>query len=214
MFKINIITQLLAFFVFAIALNILNLKVLFVVAVFFMFALMFVPSHQFYRLAKRLKWFYLVMFVIFALNTPGEHVNGWPFTLSPTYEGLRAGLMQLLRISVMLAALSMFLASNSKQQLISGFYFLMSPLKWLGLDVERFAARLWLTLHYVEVQQKTPKNQHIFTNLGQSLSAIFTETQFNDVAITLEAPVFTWLDYVLISLVLTILVQILFKVVV
>ena len=182
-----------------------------------MFVLVFVPNHQFYRLVKRLKWFYLVMFVIFALNTPGEHLNGWPLTLSPTYEGLRAGLMQLLRISVMLAALSMLLASNSKQQLISGFYFLMSPLKWLGLDVERFAARLWLTLHYVELQQKaqqkTPKNPHIFTNLGQSLSAIFTETQFDDVTITLEAPVFTWMDYALIALILIVAGQILFKVV-
>ena len=202
-----------AFFVFAIALNLLNLKILVVTAIVLFTLLSLVKNHQFFRLTKRLKWFYLVMFVIFALNTPGEHVRNWPFSLSPTYEGLRAGLMQLLRITVMLAALSMLLASNTKQQLISGFYFLLSPLKWLGLDVERFAARLWLTLHYVELQQQAPKNAHIFNNLSQSLSSIFTETQFDDVAITLEKPVFMWMDYALMALMLALLAQILFKVV-
>lgn len=212
--KINTITQLLAFFVFAIALNLLNLKTLFLVASYLFLALVWVKSHQFYRLIKRLKWFYLVMFLIFALNTPGEHIAGWPFDLSPTYEGLLAGSTQLIRITVMLAALSLLLVSNTKQQLISGFYFLLSPLKWLGLDVERFAARLWLTLHYVELQQQAPKNPHIFTNLGQSLSAIFTETQHADVEITLEKPQFSWLDYGLIAFMLAVLGQVLFKVVV
>ena len=210
--KVNIITQLMLFFVFAIALNLLKLKVLLVITPLLLLALILVKNQQFYRLSKRLKWFYLVLFLIFAFNTPGEHMLGWPFSISPTYEGIRAGFEQLLRISTMLVALSILLASNTRQQLISGFYFLLSPLKCLGLDVERFAARLWLTLHYVELQQQVPKKPHIFSNLGQNLTNIFTEAQHEDITITLEKPQFTWLDMVLLVLMLIVSIQVIFKV--
>lgn len=212
MLKINIITQLTAFFLFAITLNMLNVKMLSFIFAVSLLVLIWVKSHQFYRLTKRLKWFYMVMFAIFAFNTPGEHVSGWPFSLSPTYEGVREGLMQLLRINVMLAALSVLLASNSRQRLISGFYFILSPLKRLGLDVERFAARLWLTLHYVEAQQQASISTPVFSNLGDRLANIFTDVQHDDVTIVLEKPIFTWLDKGLIVLMLVIVAQILFRV--
>ena len=210
--KINIITQLATFFVFAIALNMLNLKASSLIFVALLLALSFVKNHQFYRFTRRLRWFYLVMFVIFALNTPGEHLAGWPFSISPTYEGLRAGLAQLLSISMMLAALSVLLSTNSRQQLISGFYFLLSPLKCLDLDVERFAGRLWLTLHYVETQQIAPKNLHILSNLRESLANIFSQTQHDNVEIILEKLRFAWLDVVLITLMLALVMFLLLKV--
>jgi len=206
--RINIITQLLAFFIFAIALNVSNLKILFFTAIFLFIVLVLAKNLQFYRLTKRLKWFYLVMFSIFAFNTPGEHVSGWAFSISPTYEGVWAGLTQMLRIAVMLAALSLILAINTKQQLISGFYFLFSPLKYVGLDTQRFAARLWLTLHYVEMQQEAPN----INNLKQKFSAIFAETQQESVTITLEKPTFIWLDFALIVSMLALLILILLKV--
>jgi energy-coupling factor transporter transmembrane protein EcfT len=209
--KINIITQLLAFFIFAIALNMLNSKALFITAALLFLALVMLKNRQFYRLTKRLRWFYLAMFLIFAFNTPGEHVVAWPFSISPTYEGLQAGLTQLLRITMMLATLSLVLVSNTKQQLISGFYFLFSPLKCVGLDVERFAARLWLTLHYVEVQQQVPKNSHLLSNLNHNLSAIFAESKHEIVEITLEKPRFSWLDYGLVALMLALMVVLMFK---
>lgn len=209
MLKINIITQLSAFFIFAIALNVFKLKILLLIAILLFVALMLVKNNQFYRLIKRLKWFYLVIFLIFAFNTPGEHVVGWKFSITPTYEGVWAGLTQLLRISVMLAALSLILAINTKQQLISGFYFLFLPLQYVGLDIQRFAARLWLTLHYVEKQQDAPK----INNLSQKLSAIFAEKSHESVTITLEKPVFIWLDFVLILSMLAFLILGLLKVV-
>jgi len=112
---------------------------------------------------------------------------------------------------VMLAALSLILATNTKQRLISGLYFLLSPLKVLGLDVERFAARLWLTLHYVETQQKTPKMPHLFSRLGEHLNAIFNENAHEDISITLEKPIFTMFDFGLIILMLGLLMFVLFK---
>jgi energy-coupling factor transporter transmembrane protein EcfT len=203
--SINIITQLLAFFVFAIALNFFNLEALLIALVLLLLALMGIKNHKFYQLLKRLKWFYLVMLLIFALNTPGEHVANWPLSIGPTYEGVREGFAQLLRITLMLGALSLILANNNKQRLISGLYFLLLPLKILGLEVERFAARLWLTLHYVELQQKTPKNPNVINRLGEHLHAIFNETMHEEVTITLEKPDFTLHDIGLIILMLVLL---------
>ena len=133
---------------------------------------------------------------------------------SPTYEGIIAGFEQLLRITTMLAVLSMLLVSNDRQNFISGLYFLFSPLKCLGLDIERFAARLWLTLHYVEVQQNSPKIAPMVKNLNKSLSGIFKEAIHDEVTITLDKPVFSLIDYLFITLISVLFLAVLFKVVV
>ena len=202
MIKINIMTQLLAFFTLAIVVNHLNIS-----ALLFVFAALFAAiqfSHQslFLRSVKRLKWFFLVMMAIFAFNTPGEHIASWPFIISPTYEGLMAGITQTLRICVMLAAISLIIATNTRQQLISGFYFIFSPFKYLGLEVERFAARLWLTLHYVELQRNNNTSQDLIGRLKE-----MTNLQSNpideDVSIQFKIPQFGLIDYTVIALLLT-----------
>lgn len=151
---------------------------------------------------KRLKWFYLVMFLIFVFNTPGQHVASWPFAFKPTYEGLNMGLMQVLRIALVLAVLSILLNQNTKQQFISGLYFLMKPLSCLGLDVQRFSARLWLTLHYVELKQANGEEAPLIKGLAARLEQAFVEDDQDDIVIEFVKPVFTWLDYCAISLML------------
>jgi energy-coupling factor transport system permease protein len=138
------------------------------------------------------------MIAIFAFNTPGEHLAGWPFAISPTYEGITAGFTQTLRIVVMLAAISLILAFNTKQQLISGFYFIFSPLKIFGLEVERFATRLWLTLHYVELQREH-RSHHDFFNRLKAMTTIDSNQENEEVSIVFTVPRFSWVDYALIS---------------
>lgn len=204
MLKINVITQLLVFFMLAILVNQTHLPVLIYIAAMLVLALSgmvlsSMTSNQFFRSIKRLKWFFLVLIIIFAFNTPGEYVLTSSAFISPTYEGLIAGGTQALRIMAMLAALSLVLACNTRQQLISGFYFLFSPLNYLGLDVARFAARLWLTLHYVESQQEKDKQQ-FFSYLKNMSFAALNETTHEDVDISFALPEFMLLDYVSIIL--------------
>ena len=195
-------TQLLGFFALAIMLNQLNISALLFLFVALFAAIQFSHQSQFLRYIKRFKWFFLVMIVIFAFNTPGEHLAAWPFTISPTYEGLIAGFTQMLRICVMLAAISLIINSNTRQQLISGFYFIFSPLRYLGLEVERFAARLWLTLHYVELQRNNNTHQDFIGRLKE-----MTNLQSNpideDVSIQFKMPQFALIDYAVIALLLT-----------
>ena len=199
MLKINVITQLLVFFMLAILVNQTYLPVLIYIAAMLALALSSMKNNQFFRSIKRLKWFFLVLITIFAFNTPGEHIVMPAALMSPTYEGLIAGATQAFRIMAMLAALSLILAGNTRQQLISGFYFLFSPLNYLGLEVERFAARLWLTLHYVESQQEKDKQQ-FFSYLKNMSFAAINETTHEDVDISFVLPEFMLLDYVSITL--------------
>jgi energy-coupling factor transport system permease protein len=105
---------------------------------------------DFRLLLRRARWLLLSLLLIYAFATPGEFVPGLPEWLSPTYEGLHSGLLQALRLVIMLAALACLLATGSRETWISGIYALLRPLALFGVSPERFAVRLWLTLHYVE----------------------------------------------------------------
>jgi energy-coupling factor transporter transmembrane protein EcfT len=201
MFKINIITQLLGFFMLAIIVNQLNLNVLSTILIILMSVIIYTKTHQFLRTMRRFKWLFLVMMIIFAFNTPGEHLANWSFAISPTYEGVKSGFTQVIRISVILAALALILAANTRQQLISGFYFIFSPLQYLGLEVERFAARLWLTLHYVEIQHAEKMNQDFFSRLKE-MANLKSDQIIDDIEVSFKVPQFNLLDYVMIALLL------------
>jgi len=105
---------------------------------------------EFMKLVRRARWLLLSILLIYAFATPGEYVSGIPIAIAPTYEGLRSGAMQAMRLITMLAALASLLAGCSREQLMSGLYTLLMPFKPLGANPERFAVRLWLTLYYVE----------------------------------------------------------------
>jgi energy-coupling factor transporter transmembrane protein EcfT len=199
MLKINIITQLLIFFVMAISINFLHLKVLIGLLAFVLVLLAATKNDRFLHAVMRFKWFLFVMLFIYAFSTPGEHVAHWPLSVAPTYEGLVAGATQMLRILLMLAGLSLILANNTRQQLISGFYYLFSPLQYLGLKVERFAARLWLTLHYVEKKKSAENNQDFIGQL-KNMALLGPSHIAEHVSVTLTVPNFSWLDIAVIAL--------------
>lgn len=169
MFRINVITQLVIFMLLAIAINQLKIMALLVIFFILIFFLGLNKVSRYINTLKRFKWLFLVLMVIYAFNTPGEHIHGWPHYYSPTYEGVVAGVSQAIRILVILAIISWIMAVNTKQQLVSGFYFILSPFKFFGLQVERFAARLWLTLYYVELQDQ-PKNKESLMVRLQTIS--------------------------------------------
>lgn len=207
MLKINIITQLLVFFILAVSINFITLNALFGLFMVLCVALAFTKNNKFLRATLRFKWFFLVMLLIFAFNTPGEYVQFWPFSISPSYEGIRAGFTQILRIMLMLAALSLILACNTRQNMISGFYFIFSPLKIFGqffgqsfaLKVERFAVRLWLTLHYVELQNGTKHSQDFMSQL-KNMATLRAEQTSEDVSVTLTVPKLNFADYTVLAI--------------
>lgn len=162
----------------AIAVNQLNLRILLIMLILLMIILVLNKVHQFIHTLMRFKWLFLVMMMIYTFNTPGEHILAWPLNLKPTYEGVTAGVTQVARVSVVLTMISWIMTVNTKQQLVSGFYFILSPLKSLGLETERFAARLWLTLHYVEQASKPELKESLMTTLDKILKLKHKDEQF------------------------------------
>lgn len=119
---------------------------------------------------KRVRWLLMVMLGVYVFGTPGQYVDV-PFKwLRPTYEGFTLGMQQALKMTTMLAALSLLLSSTSRTQLVSGLYQLMSLFSWTGISAERFTSRLWLTLEYVEQQDKAPVNLTAFKDVFNQLN--------------------------------------------
>jgi energy-coupling factor transporter transmembrane protein EcfT len=148
----------------------------------------------FWRMLKRTRWLLVTLILVFAFSTPGEYLPDWPFEVGPTYEGLRSGAIQAGRLTVMLAGLSLLLATTDREHLIAGLLTLLGPLKYLKLPVERFAARLWLTLHYVE-QPATLKSGQRLTDRLAAFSTIEDEfTQSAPEMIVVPLSFFTWYD--------------------
>lgn len=128
----------------------------------------FIKHQNFLLVLVRVRWLLLSIILVYAFATPGELLPLFPLYAAPSYEGLMLGLTQLCRILIALAALHLLLSGSSKQALIAGLYMWLLPLKCLGLNVKLFAARLMLTLHYVEALAEQDKQRLSFTTLHQA----------------------------------------------
>jgi energy-coupling factor transport system permease protein len=137
------------------------------------------------------------MFLVYGLATPGEYVPWMPIDFGFTYEGLNAGILQIMRLMLMLGGIALLMATTTQNKLIAGFYVLLKPLNLLKLKPERFAARLCLTLQYLEDGEMAKRKSG-----GDSLRALLQALHLSDVAkyetqvITLELPNFTVVDFV------------------
>ncbi len=120
-------------------------------------------------LLLRMRWLFLSILLVYAFSTPGELVPLFPLSFAPTYDGLLQGAAQLARLLIALALLNLLLHDSSKQDLIAGLYLCLLPFRYLGLNVSRFAARLMLTLHYVETITEQKNQKLSFAALHQAL---------------------------------------------
>ena len=181
-------------FVLAIAVHLLDYQALSAVAGVLSICLLYYRADGFLRMLRRLRWILASLILIFAFNTPGEYVLHWPYELAPTYEGLYAGLMQAARLCIMLAGLSLLLATTNRENLMVGFFLLLYPLRYLKLSPERFAARLWLTLHYVDHASGAEPHKGLFDRLS-TLKMNGDQNFGGPERIQLIAPEFTWRDW-------------------
>lgn len=102
------------------------------------------------RLLRRTRWLFLSLILIYGFASPGSTVAPSWGAWSPSWQGLQAGAMQAWRLALLLAGLSVLLATTPRNDLLQGLYVLLRPGRRLGLDVDRIALRTWLTLDYAE----------------------------------------------------------------
>lgn len=121
---------------------------------------------QFLRYLRRTRWLLLSLLVIYAYTLPGENVSSMLGSLSPSVHGLQHGALRIARMTLLLAALSILMMHIPRTGLLLGIYRILRPLQLLGVDAERIAVRLWLTLHYAEAALGNKQKINIKQRLG------------------------------------------------
>ncbi len=133
-----------------VSISIGHLANIFFLAVMLSFALF---NNQFGVIVKaclRIRWIVLVLVCITTFNEPGKIIAIFSFGLAPTYEGLYSALYHAIRLIDLMMVVSLMTNNIKRDDLISAIYQLLMPLKILKCDIERFSARLCLTLEYVQ----------------------------------------------------------------
>jgi len=155
-------------------------------------------ASKFLELLRRTRWILFSLLLIYSFATPGIYLFPQAGSASPTVEGLHAGALQIWRLIVLLAALALLLRTTDRESLLSGLYTLMKPLKPIGVNAERIAVRLWLTLRYAEMNRGNVTAKSWTERVRNSLEpgAEMTET------LQLEVRPFIWIDWLALVLAL------------
>lgn len=188
-------TRILLWLLLAVAIERLQAIELVPVGVLLALPLVAARGDHFLRLLRRSRWLLLALIVIFGFANPGEPLFEHWVAFGPTREGLIAGALQAWRLVILIGALALLAATCSRDELLSGVYALLRPWRRTGIDAERIAVRLWLTLHYAEtVAVSKFQEWHYAFDAGPAASGSSVE------AITIENYAVTWLDVVVVLL--------------
>jgi len=155
---------------------------------------------QFLPMLKRMRWLIMSMLLIYAFSTPGEYFKDWPIQTAQTYEGIQGGLLQTLRLSMMLAAVALLIARTTKQEMIFGFYCLLKPLSLIGFKPEKFAARLSLTLKYIELNNASDQQEMKWQSLMRLDQQLINKGEMAEVVVLREQSL-SYYDYLVILVV-------------
>ena len=109
----------------------------------------YAPMH-FHRLLKRSRWLLLSVALIFLVMTPGVALVSIAGVSAPSADGLRAAIDQIGRLVLALAMLALLLGQMDLNELVAGLRQLLIVLHLPGIDPDRAALRLSLTLHRLE----------------------------------------------------------------
>lgn len=100
----------------------------------------------FRRLLWRSRWLFLAIVACLGWLTPGQPVAGTGLSI----EGADAALEQVGRLLLVMAAVSLLLRVLDRLHLVEAIRLLALPLPMLGIDRDRVAIRLALTLRYLD----------------------------------------------------------------
>lgn len=150
---------------------------------------------------RRIRWLLLSLLLIYAYTVPGESLLPALNGFSPSLPGLQHAGLRSARILLLLATLVLLMTHVSRAHLLLGVYRLLRPLRWLHIDDERIAVRLWLTLHYAETAignaQEIPIKQRLEELRSTDVLPASAISQ-----IELADPGAGWIDYLCLLLAL------------
>lgn len=102
------------------------------------------------RMLLRLRYFLIAIVLVYGVSTPGAPVADlWLLSLL-SVQGLLSGIERASGLVVIVAVVHWLLETTHRDELAAALYWLLRPLAWMGLPVERFVLRLVLTLERIE----------------------------------------------------------------
>jgi len=92
-------------------------------------------------------WVGFFMFFFYLFTTPGRSLVAWG-TITITWEGLLAGIVQIYRLSLLVIVAALLTFTTSSSQLAHGLEALLRPLIRLGFPVRELALVLTIALRF------------------------------------------------------------------
>lgn len=109
---------------------------------------------------RRLRWFFLSIVIVYWWFTPGDPIIPYVHVLIPSEEGIIEGMVHLVVLVTLVAGVNLLLATTPKPALMAALLWLLRPMKIVGLDTDKLALRMTLTLEAADKLQHLP--QHDF----------------------------------------------------
>jgi energy-coupling factor transport system permease protein len=100
-------------------------------------------------LVRRIRWLLLSILVLYGWWTPGTLLWEGFGSHGPTLEGLRQGGVRVGVLLAIVAAVHWMMSVTGRDDLLGALVRLTAPLRWLGVDHQRLAVRMQLTLEAV-----------------------------------------------------------------
>jgi len=117
------------------------------------------PGRQVVLLARRLRWFFLSIIILYFWFYPGTVLFPFMGRFSPAIEGVNEAGLRITSLLIIISYSVFLLKLTPRGEIISAIQFILSPLTYLGIDTNRFALRLGLVLSIVpdmNVEQSPP----------------------------------------------------------
>ena len=130
------------------------------------------PHHgrQILLLARKLRWFFLSIVILYFWFYPGTDLLPSLGRFSPSVEGVNQAALRISSLLVVISYSGFLLLLTSRDDLVSGIQYLLSPLGFIGIDSQRFALRLGLVLSIVpqmSEQQHLPGEKKKINNVSE-----------------------------------------------
>ena len=132
------------------------------------------PGRQAVLLARRLRWFFLSILILYFWFYPGTELIPMMGRFSPAIEGINLAILRITSLLIVISYSVFLVQLTPRDDIISGIQFILSPLAYLGIDSSRFALRLGLVL---SIAPKMMANQSLESNKNKSrnMSAVLDQ---------------------------------------
>ena len=144
---------------------------LFIIPLVYLFYKYPAPAMKAVSLARRLRWFYLSIIVLYFWFYPGIELFPWMGRFSPVLEGMNVAGLRVTSLLIIISYSVLFISLTPRGEIISAIQFFLGPLNYLGINSDRFSLRLGLVLSMVTEMTET-QNRVVHKEKSESLSEI------------------------------------------